>query len=111
LLAVVIPLNKRLWTPSFTLLTAGISAYVLLALHLMVDGRPTAPVWVRPLLDLGRNALAIFVLLQVLLIATADLVRPVGSATLTSIAYTAALLIVSWLCAAWLRRTGRVIAV
>jgi predicted acyltransferase len=111
LLFLAVPLNKKLWTPSFTLLTAGISAFVLLVLHVMVDGHRTAPVWVRPLLDLGRNALAIFVLLQVLLIATAELVRPIGNATLTSMAYTAALLATSWLCAAWLRRTGRVITV
>lgn len=111
LLAFVIPLNKKLWTPSFALLTAGISAFVLLALHLMLDGRPIAPAWVRPLLDLGRNALAMFVLLQVLLIATAGFVRPIGSAVLTSIAYTAALLFFLWLCAAWLRRSGRVITV
>jgi predicted acyltransferase len=110
-LALVIPLNKKLWTPSFTLLTAGISAFVLLALHLMVDGRATAPAWVRPFLDLGRNALAIFVLLQVLLIATANLVRPIGTATLTSIAYTATLLVLCWSVAAWLRSTGRVITV
>jgi hypothetical protein len=51
------------------------------------------------------------VLLQVLLIATADLVRPVGNAILTSVAYTAGLLMVSWLCAAWPRRTERVITV
>jgi predicted acyltransferase len=111
LLTVVVPLNKTLWTPSYTLLTAGISMFVLLALHLMVDGQPTAPAWVRPLLDLGRNALAIFVLLQALLIATADLVRPIFDATLTSIAYTATLLAVSWICASWLRRTGRVVTV
>jgi predicted acyltransferase len=111
LLALVIPLNKKLWTPSFTLLTAGISTFVLLVLYLLVDRRSGASAWVRPLLDLGRNALAIFVLLQVLLIATADLVQPLGNATVTSIAYTVTLLLVCWLCAAWLRRTGRVVTV
>jgi predicted acyltransferase len=111
LLAVVVPVNKKLWTPSYTLLTAGISVFVLLALHVTVDRQPTAPMWAHPFLDLGRNALAIFVLLQALLIATADFVRPIGNATLASIGYTAALLAVCWICASWLRRTGRVVAV
>jgi predicted acyltransferase len=110
-LAVVIPLNKRLWTPSYTLLTAGISTFVLLALHVMVDGQRTTPAWVRPLLDLGRNALVIFVLMQALLIATAGFVRPFGGATIASTAYTAAVLGMCWICATWLRRTGRVITV
>jgi predicted acyltransferase len=92
-------------------LTAGISVFVLLALHVTVDRQPTAPMWAHPFLDLGRNALAIFVLLQALLIATAHFVRPIGNATLASIGYTAALLAVCWICASWLRRTGRVVAV
>ncbi len=38
-LAPVVPLNKRLWSPSFVLVTGGIALLALALLHLVVDGR------------------------------------------------------------------------
>lgn len=61
LLALVIPINKRLWTPSFTVLTLGTSCAWFALLIWLADIRRRA--WlVRPLEDLGANPIAIYVL-------------------------------------------------
>lgn len=61
LLAFVIPINKRLWTPSFTVLTLGTSCAWFALLIWLSDIRRRA--WlVRPLEDLGANPIAIYVL-------------------------------------------------
>jgi predicted acyltransferase len=62
----VMPLNKRLWTPSYALLTAGIAAALLLLLHVLLDGRVRSRLrWTitraaAPLRTLGRNAIVVF---------------------------------------------------
>jgi predicted acyltransferase len=52
-----VPLNKRLWTPSFTLVTSGLAAAVFLVLHVVVDGKRLE---LGALTRLGRNALIVF---------------------------------------------------
>jgi predicted acyltransferase len=60
-MAAFVPLNKHIWTPSFAVLTVGTSfAYFALALWL-VDVRGGGR-WVRPLIVLGSNAIAVYVL-------------------------------------------------
>jgi predicted acyltransferase len=62
-LAQWVPLNKKLWSPSFTLLTAGTSfgwfTLALWAIDLQGWRR-----WAQPLIELGRNAIAVYVLLM-----------------------------------------------
>lgn len=110
LVAVAVPLNKHLWTPSYALLSGGVGVLVLAGLHALLDAR-AAPAWSRPLLDLGGNALAVFVVSQVLLVATADLVPSAGHPAVAGAAYAALLLTACWALAAALRRRGVVIAV
>ncbi|HUF31641.1 MAG TPA: heparan-alpha-glucosaminide N-acetyltransferase domain-containing protein [Acidimicrobiales bacterium] len=58
-----VPLNKKLWSPSFTLLTCGTSfGWFALALW-AIDMRGWRR-WTRPLVELGRNAIAVYVLLM-----------------------------------------------
>jgi predicted acyltransferase len=55
------PLNKRLWTSSFALLTAGLSA-LLLALCMVGGTRTAQSAPLAPLMILGRNAILAYVL-------------------------------------------------
>lgn len=59
LLGSVVPLNKHLWTPSFTLLTAGTSCAMVAALYWLADVRGHR---LRPLVVLGCNAIAVYAL-------------------------------------------------
>jgi predicted acyltransferase len=59
------PINKNLWTSSYVLLSAGIAAMTLGAIHWMVDGREQPwPRWLQaltwPWLVFGSNAIAGF---------------------------------------------------
>jgi predicted acyltransferase len=57
------PINKNLWTSSYVLLTSGMAAMILGVAHAMLDRTSAGPhVLLRPLIVLGRNALALFVL-------------------------------------------------
>ncbi|WP_158550845.1 heparan-alpha-glucosaminide N-acetyltransferase domain-containing protein [Geodermatophilus sp. TF02-6] len=77
LLAPVLPVNKRLWTPSYVLVTGGIGLLVLAAALWLVDTRG----WRRPfpqLEVLGRNAIVAFVVSELLFGAVLDdVLRPV----------------------------------
>jgi predicted acyltransferase len=55
----VLPINKRLWTSSFVLLTAGVACLALAAAHALIDGAPRRRG--RSLEILGRNAIVAFV--------------------------------------------------
>jgi len=56
LVAVAVPISKPLWTPSFVLVTAGVSALLAAVAYRLVDRGP-ARRWARPLVALGSNAL------------------------------------------------------
>ena len=54
------PIIKRIWTPSFVLLTAGISGCLLAAFYAIVDVRGLRA-WCRPFVWIGANPLLIYV--------------------------------------------------
>jgi len=60
-----IPINKILWTPSYTLFMAGISAFVFALVYWLVDLRGQARAF-RCLEIFGRNALAAYILSRLL---------------------------------------------
>lgn len=60
LLSMWVPINKQLWTTSFAVLMAGLSAAALAACSL-VDGR-ALPRWMRPLEIFGLNAIAAYLI-------------------------------------------------
>ena len=68
------PINKNLWTSSYVVFTSGLASIVLAAVHLAIDNRPRPPRWTYPLVVLGMNALALFVV-SGLLVKTLTLVR------------------------------------
>jgi predicted acyltransferase len=63
--SLVLPLSKPLWTGSFALVTAGITAIVLAATYVVVDVRGLRR-WSVPFAWLGANALVIYVGSEVL---------------------------------------------
>lgn len=56
------PVNKRLWTSSFVLVTAGAGLLLLAAVHATVGPGAGRRGWGRGLEHLGRNAIAVYVL-------------------------------------------------
>ena len=62
------PLNKRLWTSSFVLFTAGISMALLALIYWLVDGPMQLRCGLTPCLAFGTNALTAYVLSEVLAI-------------------------------------------
>jgi predicted acyltransferase len=109
LAAFAVPIGKPLWTPSFVLVTAGISGLLVALAYRLVDRGPGRR-WSRPLVALGSNALALYaasVLLFAFLLKPwqAALVRPLAAAGGTSfaaLAYAGASVLVAWALAEWL---------
>jgi predicted acyltransferase len=109
--AVVVPLSKPLWTPSYVLVTAGVAYLLTAAAHRLVDLGPGRR-WARPLVVLGSNALAAYaasVLLFAFLLKPwqADLVLPLDrlvGPSFAAVAYAAATVVVVWALAEWLYR-------
>jgi predicted acyltransferase len=73
MLSTWMPVNKQLWTPPFTLLTAGISFIVFACCYWLVDVQGWRR-FVKPFAVYGVNALAIYVL-SGLLARTLSLIR------------------------------------
>ncbi|MFT4252648.1 MAG: heparan-alpha-glucosaminide N-acetyltransferase domain-containing protein [Caulobacter sp.] len=61
----VMPINKRIWTPSFALMSSGWSVAALVAVDLAVGARPVLGL-AAPLRVFGGNAILAFVLSQLL---------------------------------------------
>jgi predicted acyltransferase len=65
----VIPINKKIWTPSFMLFSGGFSVFALAVLHWFVDTGAELRGWRRlwtPALIFGSNAILAFTLAQML---------------------------------------------
>ncbi len=75
----VFPVNENLWTSSFVLVTSGIASMVLGATYYVVDIRRFTR-WTRPGIIFGANAIAVYVLAD--LLALVFYVLPIGGATL-----------------------------
>jgi predicted acyltransferase len=56
-----IPVVKKLWTPSFALLSGGFTLLALLVLMRLAPPGREAPAWTRPVLAFGTNATLAFV--------------------------------------------------
>ena len=63
------PLNKRVWTSSYVLFTAGISIALLAMLFWFIDGPPRVRRGLTPWLIFGTNALTAYIFSEVLAIA------------------------------------------
>jgi predicted acyltransferase len=72
------PLNKRLWTSSYALFTAGIAAMLLALLYWVVDGPWKVRRGLTPWLVFGTNALTAYVLSEVLAATLVTITLPSG---------------------------------
>ena len=112
-LAPVVPLNKRLWSPSFVLVTGGIALLALALLHWLVDERGVVRPF-RPFEVLGLNAIVAFVFSEVMFRAVlSHTVQPAVDGWVSSVAgavvsawlYPVLSVAVIWaVCAALMRR-------
>jgi predicted acyltransferase len=65
------PINKKLWTSSYVLFTAGLALITLAVCYWILDVEKWRVRWSKPLLVLGRNAIAAYVLSE-MVAATLD---------------------------------------
>jgi len=72
------PLNKRLWTSSFVLFTAGITAMLFALFYWIIDGPLQWRRGLTPFLVFGTNALSAYVFSEVLAIALGAIVLRSG---------------------------------
>lgn len=110
LLALAVPVNKRIWTPSFVVVTQAISCFYLAAYWWLADVRGWRRL-VRPFVVFGRNPILIFVVFTAGHILTTpvrdDLVGPLAAAigpTGATLLWSGSLVCLAWALAAWLDR-------
>jgi predicted acyltransferase len=60
------PINKKLWTSSFVLLTAGLALIALALCYWISDIRRVRGRWTKPFVIFGSNAIAVYVIAEVL---------------------------------------------
>jgi predicted acyltransferase len=109
LISIEVPINKRLWTPSFTLLTLGTSCAWFALLIWVIDIRRHRW-WVTPLHELGANPIAVyvgFITVRALVSGYQDVapqLAPFGSELAGSMTYALAWVALAWLFAHLLYR-------
>jgi predicted acyltransferase len=103
------PLNKKLWTSSYVLVAAGWSMLALMLCYWLIDVPPRRARWIRPWLVFGSNAIAAYMIAELLAILISvipwrqdgtsmslqqflyrQLFVPLGEPALASFAYSAA---------------------
>ncbi len=84
ILSIWMPINKRLWTSSYTIFTAGMGMLTLAVLYHAIDMKERGA-WFYPALAYGRNAIFIFVVSGMM--ATALSRMSIGEASLKSLIY------------------------
>jgi predicted acyltransferase len=104
-----LPINKQLWTSSFALFMAGLDFVLLAAFAWIVDGLKWQKA-VRPFVILGMNAIAIYMISELLqgTLSTLDwqepiyrtvfapLASPVNASLLYAVSYTLLMMLIAW---------------
>src|SRR5581483_3909173 len=119
------PINKKLWTSSFVLFTAGVALACLAVCYWLADIKQWRSGWTKPILVFGKNAIAAYVFSE-LLASTLYTIRvghgshfttlqdylythvfaPYASPANASLAYSLAYVFLCWLVMAVLYRRG-----
>ena len=119
------PINKKLWTSSFVLLTSGLALLFLALFYWLTDIKNFRKGWTNPILVFGRNAIAAYVFAEILAKIT-DTVRvhssfglvtaqdwvylrffaPLSSPANASLLYAITYVCVCWLAMLWFYRKG-----
>lgn len=111
LMATIVPINKRVWSPSFTLVTLGVACAWFALFIWLVDvlkGRR----WVPLLVELGANPIAIYVAYITIRAVlsryrdAAPVIAPFGSEAAGALTYSLLWLFAGWLFARFLYRRG-----
>lgn len=77
------PINKKLWTSSYVLFTAGLALVCLAVCYWLVDVKQHRGSWTKPILVFGKNAIAAYFLSEALAAALYTVtVHPTGSRAL-----------------------------
>jgi predicted acyltransferase len=101
-LGTAIPIVKRVWTPSFAVVTLATSIAWLAVFVWLVDVRGLHR-WTKPLRELGANPIAVYVVVMALIALLDDLRRyvpvlaPFGDPAIGSLLYSAVWLLLGWL--------------
>jgi predicted acyltransferase len=120
-LAIWFPINKKLWTSSFVVFTAGMALVCLAFCYVVLDVRKWRGRWVDPILVFGMNAIAAYVFAGLLSNAL-DAVpvgnrtlqeciyqqafSPLGSPAFSSLLYSLSFVLICWLAMLVLYRKG-----
>jgi predicted acyltransferase len=78
----VFPINKNMWTSSFVVLTSGLALLVLALLYWAIDVRGWRGGWTMPLLVLGMNPIAGFIVDEAILPLVESLRFPTSAGTM-----------------------------
>ena len=101
MMAIVVPINKRIWTPSFTLLTLGSSCAMFAVFIWLIDVRRIDR-FIAPLEELGANPVAIYVGFITVRAVIADYrhvvpeLSPFDSKSVGALLYSGAWVVVGW---------------
>lgn len=107
-----VPVNKKLWTPSFTLVAAGASVAFFAVFAWVLEVRRRRA-WAQPLVELGSNAIGVYIVV-VLASGNLDLVRgpidrfleDLASPTVITLGWAAVWLLLGWVVCRALYRRG-----
>lgn len=106
--SLVVPLNKHLWSPSFTVLTVGTSFAFFALAYWLIDIRRQRR-WPIPFVEFGMNPIAVYVVFM----ASAYIIKHLfdlpsiaifGSPEVGAVAYAVGWTALGWLFAHWLHR-------
>jgi predicted acyltransferase len=105
-----VPVNKKLWTPSYTLVTAGSSIAFFAAFAWLIEVRRWRA-WSQPLVELGSNAIGVYVV-TVLAVGNLWMVRGpldrvldgLAPPTTVTLGWSVAWLLLGWAVCRWLYR-------
>ena len=115
------PINKKLWTSSYVLFTAGLALICLALCYWIVDVRRYRRGWTWPILVFGMNAIAAYIFSETLAIALyglsvdgntllghiyASVFAPLAAPANSSLLYALAYVFLCWIVMALLYRKG-----
>jgi len=91
------PINKKLWTSSYVLFTAGLALICLALCYWLVDVKQHRGAWTKPILVFGKNAIAAYFLSEAMAAALYTLrIHPGGGRSVTLQEYFYSHVFVSW---------------
>jgi len=79
------PINKKLWTSSFVIFTAGLALLFLAVFYWVSDVKRHRGPWTRPILVFGTNAIAAYFLSEALSAALSSITLHLGSGSIVSL--------------------------